>query len=201
MLRSARSTVFRSAAAATLAAVPVLGGCRDRLAIRPDQLVRTDTLVAYALTGTPATAPSALSLVYGTTVRVDGSAAFDVGFDFDSTGAVIVSPVRLLVNAIARAPQVGLRQVPGPFESIKEAPTGYYRPDTALVVRPGEPFIALATRATGSVTCYYSTSPRLYAKVVIDSVFPATTRAIYLRTTIDPNCGYRSFAENTFPTF
>lgn len=164
-------------------------------------LVHADTLVAYAFTGTPATLPSALSIVDGTTVRVSGSAAFDVAFDFDAAGNVVVSPVRLFVSPLAGAPQVGLRAIAAPFDSIRSAPTGYYRPDTAIVVRPGEPFIVLSTRRTASNVCLYSTVPHIYAKVVIDSVFPSTTRAIYLRETVNPNCGYRSFTPNELPSF
>lgn len=186
---------------ALVAASAALVGCKSQNPIRPDLLVTADTLTAYALTGTSSALPSALAVQYGTTVRVDGSASFDVAFDFDSAGNVVVSPVRLLVSAVAGAPPVGLQLVNGTFDSITQAPGGYYRPDTAIVVRPGQPFVVLATRATSSIACYYVGTPHIYAKVVVDSVFPATSRAIYLRAVIDPNCGYRSFVPNAYPAF
>jgi len=183
-------------------AVPlVLAACNATSPIRPDLLITTSSLTAYALSGTSATLPSGLAVTYGTTVRVDGSASFDVAFDFDSTGAIRVSPVRVLVSPLTGAPQVGLLQVSTPFDSLKVAPNAYYRPDTAIVVHPGQTFVILTTRSTASTPCYYVSVPHIYAKVVVDSAFPNTTRAIYLRSTVDPNCGYRSFADGTYPTF
>lgn len=181
----------RLSAAAAL--VLVLGACKDNNVLRADQLVATDTLVAYALTGTPASLPSALAVAYRTTVRVDGSASFDVAFDLNAAGdSITVAPVRAVVSPLSGAPQVGLQTPRTSFDAITSAPSGYYRPDTAIVVVPGEPFVLLTQRATGAATCLYNPAPHIYAKVVIDSVRPST-RAIYLRQVMDPNCGYRSF--------
>lgn len=181
----------RLSAAAVL--VLALGACKDSNILQADQLVATDTLVAYALTGTPASLPSGLATTFRTTVRVDGSASFDVAFDLKGAGdSVIVAPVRAVVSPLTGAPQVGLQLPKTSFDAITSAPGGYYRPDTAVVVVPGEPFVILTNRSTGAMTCLYNPAPHIYAKVVIDSVH-AATRAIYLRQVMDPNCGYRSF--------
>jgi hypothetical protein len=186
---------YSAAAVAAIAGLAVLAGCKDTSILLPSLPVVSDTLVAYGLTGTPASLPSGLAVVYRSTVRVDGSATFDVAFDFDDQGRVIVSPVRLLVNQLSGAPPVGIQTMFNtPFDDIKAAPGGYYRPDTAIVVQPGQPFVLLTNRSTPSDVCVYDPSPTIYAKVVIDSVKPATTKAIYLRMVSDPNCGYRSFA-------
>jgi hypothetical protein len=186
---------YSAAAVAAVAGLALATGCKDTSILQPSLPVATDTLVAYALTGTPPSLPSGLSVIYRSAVRVDGTAAFDVAFDFDSLGQVIVSPVRLLVNQLSGAPPVGIQTLfTTPFDNIKSAPGGYYRPDTAIVVKPGQPFVLLTNRTTGSDACVYDPNPRIYAKVVIDSVMPATTRAIYLRMVSDPNCGYKSFA-------
>ena len=182
-----------AATAAAIACLAVATGCKDTNILQASTPVATDTLVAYALTGTPATLPSALAVTLRSTVRVDGTAAFDVGFDFDSTGRVIVSPVRVLVNQLSGAPAVGIQTMFNtPFDSIKSAPGGYYRPDTAIVVSAGQPFVLLVNRSTSANVCVYDPAPRIYSKVVIDSTKPTTTRAIYLRVTTDPNCGYKS---------
>lgn len=182
-----------AATAAAIACLAVATGCKDTNILQASAPVATDTLVAYALTGTPATLPSALAVTRRSTVRVDGTAAFDIGFDFDSTGRVIVSPVRVLVNQLSGAPSVGIQTMFNTsFDSIKSAPGGYYRPDTAIVVSAGQPFVLLVNRTTSADVCVYDPSPRIYSKVVIDSTKPTTTRAIYLRVTTDPNCGYRS---------
>lgn len=181
----------RFSAAAVL--VLALGACKDNNILQADQPVVADTLVAYALTGTPPSLPSGLASTYRTTVRVDGSGSFDVAFDLNSRGdSVIVAPVRAVISPLSGAPQVGLQLPKTSFDAITSAPGGYYRPDTAIVVAPGEPFVLLTQRTTGATTCLYNPAPHIYAKVVIDSVQLAT-RAIYLRQVMDPNCGYRSF--------
>ncbi|MGI8549033.1 MAG: hypothetical protein ACR2M1_17205 [Gemmatimonadaceae bacterium] len=154
----------------------------------------TDTLVAYALSGTPASLPSGLAVSLRSTVRVDASASFDIAFDFDPQGRTVVSPARVVVSPLrGNVPSVGIQTSPLSFDAITVAPNGYYRPDTALVVSPGQAFVVLAARSTASQACLLTPSPHIYAKIVIDSVKPATTRAIYLRQTVDPNCGYKSF--------
>lgn len=186
---------YSAAAVAAIAGLALVTGCKDTNILTASLPVATDTLVAYALTGTSARLPSALAVTLRSTVRVDGTAAFDVGFDFDSAGRLIVSPVRVLVNQLAGAPAVGIQTMfTTPFDSIKAAPGGYYRPDTAIVVTPGHPFVLLVNRTTASNVCVYDPTPRIYAKIVIDSTRPATTRAIYMRVVTDPNCGYKSFA-------
>ena len=185
---------YPAAAVAAIVGLALSTGCKDTNILAASLPVVTDTLVAYALTGTSASLPSALSVTLRSTVRVDGTGAFDVGFDLDSAGRVIVSPVRVLVNQLSGAPAVGIQTMfSTPFDSIKAAPGGYYRPDTAIVVTTGQPFVLLVNRTTASDVCVYDPSPTIYAKVVIDSVMPATTRAIYMRVVTDPNCGYRSF--------
>jgi hypothetical protein len=186
---------YSAAAVAAIAGLALATGCKDTSILQASLPVATDTLVAYGLSGTPASLPSGLAVIYRATVRVDGTAAFDVAFDFDSLGQVVVSPVRLLVNQLSGSPAVGIQTLfTTPFDNIKSAPGGYYRPDTAIVVKPGQPFALLTNRTTPSDACVYDPSPTIYAKVVIDSVKPETTRAIYLRMVSDPNCGYKSFA-------
>ncbi|MEO8945448.1 MAG: hypothetical protein ABI338_03035 [Gemmatimonadaceae bacterium] len=185
---------YPAAAVAAIVGLAFATGCKDTNLLLADQPVATDTLVAYALTGTSASLPSGLAVTVRSTVRVDGTGAFDVGFDIDSAGNIIVSPVRVLVNQLSGAPSVGIQTMfSTPFDSIKSAPGGYYRPDTAIVVKPGQPFVLLVNRTTASAVCVYDPSPTIYSKVVIDSALTKTTRAIYMRVTTDPNCGYRSF--------
>jgi hypothetical protein len=185
---------FPAAAVAAVAGLALATGCKDTNILTADLPVVADTLVAYSLTGTSPNLPSALAVTFRSTVRVDGTGAFDVGFDFDSAGRVVVSPVRILVNQLSGAPPVGIQTMfTTPFDSIKSAPGGYYRPDTAIVVTPGQPFVLLLNRTTASQVCMFDPSPRIYAKVVIDSTKPTTTRAIYMRVVTDPNCGFRSF--------
>jgi hypothetical protein len=185
---------YPAAAVAAIAGLALATGCKDTNILQASLPVVTDSLVAYAMTGTSPSLPSGLAVIYRSTVRVDGTAAFDVAFDIDSLGQVVVSPVRVLINQLSGAPAVGIHTMfTTPFDDITSAPGGYYRPDTAIVVTPGQPFVLLTNRTTASDACIYDPSPTIYAKVVIDSVLPLTTRAIYMRVTTDPNCGYKSF--------
>ncbi len=186
--------MLRRLSAAAVAAAVSLAGCKDNTAIYATLPVTTDTLVAYALSGTPASLPSGLAVSLRSTVRVDASASFDIAFDFDPQGRTVVSPARVVVSPLrGNVPSVGIQTSPLSFDAITVAPNGYYRPDTAIVVSPGQAFVVLAARSTASQACLLTPAPHIYAKVVIDSVKPTSTRAIYLRQTVDPNCGYKSF--------
>jgi hypothetical protein len=48
-------------------------------------------------------------------------------------------------------------------------------------------------------TCLYSLGGQmLYAKLTVDSV-NTTSRRLYARTVLDPNCGYRSVVPDSIP--
>jgi len=182
-----------------LALAPIaLVACKDTNQISANTAVAPDTLVAYAMSGTPTSYPSALNTVGRTSVRMDGTANFDVGFDLDPSGNVIVYPVRLLVSPLVGARQVGLLTTTTPYDSLTRAPNGYYRPDTAVTVSIGQTLVILSNRNSAGDLCVYFASPRVYAKMVVDSV-NLLTRSIHFRHTVDPNCGYRSFLSG-FPT-
>jgi hypothetical protein len=185
--RFARLALVPAALAATFTAA--LTACNDRTDFVANQLVAPDTLVAYSISGTPATYPSALNTVARTTVQITGAADFDFGFDLNPDTTITVIPVRLLVNGYSGSRTVGFQLSAVDFDSLKRAPEGYYRPDTAIIVRPGQTFVTLTNRTD---ICYYFASPRVYQKTVIDSV-NMVTRKISLRQVVDPNCGFRSF--------
>jgi len=181
-------------------AVTTLGvaACKDSTAITASLAVITDTLVAYAFSGTEPNLPTALASVNGTTVPADGSTAYDVVFDIDSTDPsgqhVHIIPARLIVNPVAGSHSVGILTSTEVFDSIKVAPNVYYRPDTTTTVSVGQPFVLQMHRSSGATICLYLTDPRVYAKVIIDSV-NLVNRSIHFRQTVDPNCGYRSLVD------
>jgi hypothetical protein len=131
-------------------------------------------------------------MVGRTTVRIAGDANFDFGFDINPDSSIAIIPVRQLVNLVGGSRSVGFLQTTVPFDSITRAPNGTYRPDTTFSVRPGQAFVVLTNRSAATDICYYFATPRVYGKTVIDSI-NLTTRAIYLRQVVDPNCGFRSF--------
>lgn len=159
-----------------------------------------NALSAYTLsplTGAPATASTALSFLGGAT-RADARFAFDVAFDLDGNGRVLVYPVRTIAGGLAGSlKRVGLQRVGASFESLREAPERGY--DT-LAVQTLTPGVVLAVELLDFGNCISSFGGQtLYAKLTIDSVDTATRR-LFARTVVDPNCGYRGLVPDSIPS-
>lgn len=172
----------------------VLNACGDPTNLRANRPTSVDTLFVFALTGTPPSYPSGISIVAGQAVRVDGFAGFDVALDIDPNGRPVVYPVKLVVASPGAARPVGLQRVGTPFDAVLEAPKTGYNTDAAVVLAPGET-VAIQSPHNGSGDiCQFALSPYLYAKITVDSV-KLDSRILYLRMGIDPNCGFRSFTD------
>lgn len=182
---------LRLALLATMGVVVGLSACSDPLALKATFPTSVDTLSVYALTGTPPSYPSALSIVARQVVRVDGFGSFDVAFDINGANNAVIYPVRLVVSSLAGFRPVGMQKVAGTFDDVTEAPRTGYQIDSALVVSPGE-VVVLQSPHQGDY-CQFQLSPNLYAKITVDSIDLAA-RAIKFRMGFDPNCGFRSFA-------
>lgn len=180
-----------TALAACLAAAAVIACGKNPYGPLPLFAVRADTTVAYALSGTPGTVPAALDLVRGGAVGIDGSASFDLAVDLDASGRVVLYPARLVVSPAVGTRLVGVRKTGEAFDAITSAPAGAYQTDTATVVSVGEAFVVETTRNGPGDPCQGSFTPQLYARVVVDSV-NSGTRAMYIRSVLNPNCGVRS---------
>ena len=165
-----------------------LSACGDPTRIRATRPVVTDTLVAFALTGTPLSAPTALSTFLRRTVRAEPNNQYDVVFDLNAAGQVVILPPSLVDNT----GRTGLQKSATPFAALQEAPLSGYNESAALTVSPGEVAVLRATPVACNTPAEFS--PYLYSKLVIDSV-STTRRAIYFRMRLDPNCGFRSFAD------
>ena len=159
-----------------------------------------------AVTGSPANVPTAINFLGGP-ARADASFGFDVAFDLDSTGAVVVIPVRLIAGALGDAiyqqgtgmglKRVGMQRVTGPFEAVRLAPQTGYDTLAAQTIVPGNVLVVELLDFANCFTGFGGST--LYGKLTVDSV-NATTRRLYTRTVIDPNCGYRGLVPDTIPT-
>jgi hypothetical protein len=155
----------------------------------PTANVVTDTLVAFALNGSPASAPAGFDLSTETVVRVDANLNFDFAFDVDSaTGQALVYPVALLSDGFVGTRRVGMQRLAMPFDSVTFAFRNGYKFDSSYALAPTHGLMIV----TNPVACSADQNPSLYGMIVIDSV-NTRTRTIHFRTTIDPNCGFRSF--------
>jgi len=184
----------RLALIATMCVVTVLNACGNIASLKATIPTFTDTLSLWALSGTPPSYPSGLAIPTRQIVRVDGFASFDIAFDIDANGKTVVYPVKLVVATPGGSRAVGIQAIARSFEDVSAAPTSGYQKDSARVIGPGEVVVVESPHNGSGDICQFTISPNLYAKIAVDSVNLAT-RIIYLRMGLDPNCGFRSFAD------
>jgi hypothetical protein len=180
--------------AAALAVLAV--ACGDPTKPKATYANAPSSYALYAFTGAPVNAATAISFLGGA-ARADASFAFDVAFDLDPSGRPVIYPVRALASDLAGSvKRVGLQVVPGSFESLREVPETGYDTLGAKTVNVGD---VLAVELFDFQNCLYSLGGQmLYAKLTIDSV-NTTSRRLYARTVLDPNCGYRSVVPDSIP--
>ncbi|MFM8567727.1 MAG: hypothetical protein ACKOCV_08590 [Gemmatimonadota bacterium] len=152
-------------------------------------------LEVWAVSGSPATLPSALVVPTATVSRLDVSGSFDIAFDIDANGRVVVLPVSRVVQPITGTRSVALQRLSGIYNTILEVPSKGWVDDSTLVVSPGETF---GVRST-SLYCQFELRQQVYAKVFVESADPVS-RKIVLLARINPNCGFRSLADGV-PAF
>lgn len=181
--------------------IPVVAvlACDDPYAPKAYENVRSDTLELSALNGSPPGARAALVLASLAPVPVgssQGSLFFDLAFDIDDAGDVAVIPVaRVGECARGGSCQVGLQRTGSSYEAATEAPNRGYTYDEVFTVEPGQTLYVVAK----STICLSGfSSADLYGKLVVDSV-RVTDRKIFLRATVDPNCGFRQLVPGQIP--
>jgi hypothetical protein len=182
----------KSVAGAAVAALALVA-CDDTNPFGATLPTVADLYTIFALSGTSPAYPSGLNTVARAATRVDGNANFDVAFDINSDGNVVLYPVKLVVSSLAGDRPVGLLKVNAPFDSVLSAPTGTYQTDSAVVAGRGQVIVIEANHGGSGDICSFNISQNIYSKVLIDSVDVAS-RTITVKTVLDPNCGFRSFA-------
>jgi len=170
-----------------------LNACGDPTNIRANIPTSVDTLSVFALSGTPPTYPSAISILGRQAVRVDGFASFDVALDINASGNVVIYPVKLIVASPGGSRPVGLLKVPGVFDQVLQAPNTGFEADSGIVMALGEVVVVRSAHNTTGDLCQFALNPNIYAKIAVDSVSLAS-RTIFFKMGLDPNCGFRSFA-------
>lgn len=192
-LPSHNSMNFRSLSPVALFAVLAISACRDSLGgLKATEGTETASFHVYALTGTPASYPTTYVAAARTVSVIDGAGNFDVAFDIDAQGKVIVYPMRLVVSPITPFRDVGLIKGIGTFDAITRAPSTGYLTDKSITLSPGEVVILQTARNTGNNICLYGISPYIFAKIGLDSV-DRKDRSIFFKSTVNPNCGFHSF--------
>lgn len=189
-----RRGALRGLAVLTLGAAACKGGV-DPFAPRASLETTLDTLVVYPLRNPQPLLPAALDLYGAAAVRPGLRAGivpnFDIAFDTDAQGRVLLYPARVIASPPGGSPRTGLQVVTTAFDALTSAPREGYRFDSLQVVSVGQTVAVEGQGVSASgLVCVSSTLP-LRAKLVVDSVARATG-AIHLRVRTNPNCGFRS---------
>jgi hypothetical protein len=174
-----------------------VGACNDNNLPAATTEVATQAFFVHALTGSSGIAATALNFPARSVTRVDGTFGFDVAFDIDPAGNVILLPPEMVGQNPAGNRLVGIITGLGSYDAITAAPLSGYTVDSATVVGRGQ---AVAVQAQEPL-CFTGNplAPYLYAKIVVDSV-DLVGRGIYGRTMIGGDCGYRQLIAG-FPAF
>ena len=182
---------------AMLVCAAIVGAC-DGPNVAPGQSENsTQPFFVHALSGSPLLTSTAISFPARAVTRVDGTFSFDVAFDIDASGNVVLLPPELVGQNPSGNRLVGIVKGIGSYDVITEAPLSGYTVDSVTVIARGQ---AVAVQAQEPL-CLTSnpSAPYLYAKIVIDSVDIAS-RGIYGRAMIGGDCGYRQLIAG-FPAF
>jgi len=174
------------------AALAVLGvACGDLTGVPASLPTLTDSGTVYALNGAPPGAPTALHVYSGTLLPATAAFIFDVAFDIDTAGRVLVIPQRVVATGLSSSHTVGLQSISGDFDALASAPKSGYRADTTLITKPGQ---VVAIQSSDPNACSISlTGSTLYAKVVVTAI-DVVQKTLAVRFAVDPNCGFVSFA-------
>jgi hypothetical protein len=188
MTRLGRRPALFAALALTLAAA---GACEDPFNLEATSETDPLTIEVWAVNGSPDEYPSALVLPPPSTlVRPDANGNFDIAFDVDVDGKLLLIPMRLVVTPLLGARDVKFIESPATFDQVVAAPIDGWENDSTIALDPGDVVIVRVF----ANQCQLQLRQYIYAKLVVDSIIPAERRA-RLRGRLNPNCGFRSFLE------
>jgi hypothetical protein len=181
----------RRSVLATLVLSVALAACGpDPFAPRATSSNIDTTVEVWALTGSPINYPTALLVPQRFAVRPDPSATFDLGFDIDADGKLQVLPVSKVVTPLGGSRNIGFFKPTIGYDLVTEAPRSGWTFDETQTYEVGDVFVVAVT----TQYCAFDVSNEVYAKYRVDSIFPAERR-IRLSGRVNPNCGFRSFAD------
>jgi hypothetical protein len=175
----------------------IVGACDGPSVVPGQSEDATQAFFVHALNGSPTAGSTAITFPGRSVTRVDGTYQFDIAFDIDTAGNVILLPPELVGQDPSGNRLVGIITGIGSYDAITEAPTSGYTVDSTVTVRRGQ---AVAVQAQEPLCISANpVAPYLYAKIVVDSV-DIVGRGIFGRAMIGGDCGYRQLIAG-FPSF
>ena len=193
---------FRAMYFLALTMCATAAACGDPFAVKAPFQTVTDSFAISALTKTPVSARALWRISDFVRYRLDSvGTQFDLGFDIDAAGRVLVYPARTIAvpppGTLVTPQPVGLLATTDAYATVDRAPQTGYKVDTAIVVSKGQTVFVRSN--SNFCTIQSSGGTLLYAKFIVDSINPVT-RELLVRSTIQPSCNFRSFATG-IPTF
>lgn len=185
----------RAVLAFVLAFAAVGVACDDPFAPTAQSINFTTAIEVWALTGAPTAYPTVILVPQGLVVRPDAAGSFDLGFDIDVDGRLLVVPMSRVVSPLGGGRSIGIIRTSQIFNTITEAPRTGWVFDSTLAVNAGQTFIVRVS----TQYCLGQFRGEVYARYYVDSIIPAERR-IKLTGFVNPNCGFRSFLTG-LPTF
>jgi len=183
---------------ALLIAVTATAGvdaCGDVTAIKAQlENFAVDSIVVHAMNGSPPALPAAMLMRAAAVVPITTEFNFDIAFDIDDTGAVVIHTVKAVASEFIPAHRVGLDTTSTPYDAVTKSPTSGFVYDSSLTVPVGRTILIDVIDPSCSVYSFLGQNIR--AKMVVDSVQLAQ-RLVYLHAFVDPNCGFRSLSPGT----
>jgi hypothetical protein len=184
-------------ACALLVCAAIVGACDGPSNVPGQSENATQAFFVHALNGSPSAASTGITFPGRSVTRIDGSYQFDLAFDIDAAGNVVLYPPELVGQDPSGNRLVGVITGIGSYEAITEAPTVGYTVDSVTTIGRGQ---AVAVQAQEPICLSANpVAPYLYAKLVVDSI-DIVGRGIYGRAMIGGDCGYRQLVAG-FPSF
>jgi len=182
--------------AATLAVFVAMTACGSLTHPKAQTENATDTVIVYALNGTPVDAPAGLWLFGRQALPFTPSFSFDLAFDIDGQGNATMYSVRYVAGGLSGAHTVSIQRSSSSFDALLKAPENGYVADSLFTTKTGDVFVISTADPTA---CGFSVfSSVLYAKLEVMGIDPGT-RTVRTRFTIDPNCGFFSLIPSGIP--
>ena len=180
-----------------LVVAAIVGACDGPSQLAGHTQNATQPFFVHALSGSPLATSNAIAFPGRALTRVDGTFNFDIAFDINAAGNVVLLAPELVGQNPAGNRLVGIFKASVSYDSLTSAPLSGYTVDSVTVVVRGQ---AVAVQAQEPVCLSGNpAAPYLYAKIVIDSV-DVVNRGIYGRAMIGGDCGYRQLIPG-FPAF
>lgn len=192
MMHRLFSAKFKLVAIAATVALVTAVSCKGFTDVPASLSTNTESSTVFAINGAPLGAPTAIHAYSAQFVPATADFLFDVAFDLDDQARIHILPQRQVANGLQPTHTVSLATVTDTFEAVGAVPSGLtFRADTGMIIQRNQVVIAQISDATA---CNFSlTGTTLFAKIVVKQI-NRDDRTLQVKFTVDPNCGFRSFA-------